>query len=209
MYNGNITTLQSVNHSSNNHFLHTYSSYSNITILDWHSLKNLYCNLKSEASDRFLFPFLFHFINDEQQKCSINDIFLLRVEILWFSARLVERSSSSLQSPEVSVIAYLFTKSSAGVGPTLPEYSCEDQWAVTAATTSAGTEIDWRSLFSVVRMHVEESTSTSMTVTMSEDDKMTKQFRAAYLMVKGSVAEDLQSRQELVEALQFAGKTEL
>ena len=60
-----------------------------------------------------------------------------------------------------------------------------------------------------MRMHVEESSSTSMTVTMSEDDKMTKQFRAAYLMVKGSVAEDLQSRQELVEALQFAGKTEV
>ena len=79
---------------------------------------------------------------------------------------------------------------------------------MTAATTSAGTEIDWRGLFSVVRMHVEENSSTSMTVTMSEDDKMTKQFRAAYLMVKGSVAEDLQSRQELVEALQFAGKTE-
>ena len=46
-------------------------------------------------------------------------------------------------------------------------------------------------------------------MTMSDDDKMTKQFKAAYLMVKGSVAEDLQSRQELVEALQFAGKTEL
>ena len=52
-------------------------------------------------------------------------------------------------------------------------------------------------------MHVEDSTSPAMTV--SEDDKMTKQFKAAYLMVKGSVAEDLQSRQELVEALQFAG----
>ena len=57
-------------------------------------------------------------------------------------------------------------------------------------------------------MHVDDSTTMSMT--MSEEDKVTKQFRAAYLMVKGSVAEDLQSRQELVEALQFAGtKTEL
>ena len=55
-------------------------------------------------------------------------------------------------------------------------------------------------------MHVDETTS--MTMTMSDDDKMTKQFKAAYLMVKGSVAEDLQSRQELVEALQFAGKAE-
>ena len=57
-------------------------------------------------------------------------------------------------------------------------------------------------------MHVDDTTTMSMT--MSEEDKVTKQFRAAYLMVKGSVAEDLQSRQELVEALQFAGtKTEL
>ena len=47
--------------------------------------------------------------------------------------------------------------------------------------------------------------STSMSMSMSGEDKMSKQFRAAYLMVKGSVAEDLQSRQELVEALQFAG----
>ena len=36
-------------------------------------------------------------------------------------------------------------------------------------------------------------------------DKMTKHFRAAYLMVKGSVAEDLVSREELLEALQLAG----
>ena len=57
-------------------------------------------------------------------------------------------------------------------------------------------------------MHVDDGPS--MTMTMSEDDKMTKQFKAAYLMVKGSLAEDLQSRQELVEALQFAGNiTEL
>ena len=48
-----------------------------------------------------------------------------------------------------------------------------------------------------------------MLMSMSGEDKMSKQFRAAYLMVKGSVAEDLQSRQELVEALQFAGKAGL
>ena len=42
-------------------------------------------------------------------------------------------------------------------------------------------------------------------MTPAEDDKMSKHFRAAYLMVKGSVAEDLQNREELIEALQFAG----
>ena len=55
----------------------------------------------------------------------LNDIFLLRPIAEWkslkydglvFSARILKRSSSSLQTPEVSVIAYLFTKSSAGVG---------------------------------------------------------------------------------------------
>ena len=38
------------------------------------------------------------------------------------------------------------------------------------------------------------------------DDRMTQVSRAAYLMVKGSIAEDLVTRDELTEALQFAGK---
>ena len=37
------------------------------------------------------------------------------------------------------------------------------------------------------------------------DDRMTQVSRAAYLMVKGSIAEDLVTREELTEALQFAG----
>ena len=37
------------------------------------------------------------------------------------------------------------------------------------------------------------------------DDRMTQVSRAAYLMVKGSIAEDLVTRDELTEALQFAG----
>ena len=37
------------------------------------------------------------------------------------------------------------------------------------------------------------------------DDRMAQVSRAAYLMVKGSIAEDLVTREELTEALQFAG----
>ena len=37
------------------------------------------------------------------------------------------------------------------------------------------------------------------------DERMIKLTKAAYLMVKGSLAEDLNSKQELMEALQFAG----
>ena len=39
----------------------------------------------------------------------------------------------------------------------------------------------------------------------TNDDRMARVSRAAYLMVKGSIAEDLESSQELTEALQFAG----
>ena len=38
-----------------------------------------------------------------------------------------------------------------------------------------------------------------------DNDRMTQVSRAAYLMVKGSIAEDLVTREELTEALQFAG----
>ena len=69
------------------------------------------------------------------------------------------------------------------------------------STVQSAVECDTRDILqSLVRMP-----SVAASVTMSDYDKMTKQIRAAYLMVKGSVAEDLQSRQELVEALQFAG----
>ena len=37
------------------------------------------------------------------------------------------------------------------------------------------------------------------------DDRMAQVSRAAYLMVKGSIAKDLATREELTEALQFAG----
>ena len=38
-----------------------------------------------------------------------------------------------------------------------------------------------------------------------DNDRMTQVSRAAYLMVKGSIAEDLVTSEELTEALQFAG----
>ena len=40
---------------------------------------------------------------------------------------------------------------------------------------------------------------------LDDNDRMTQVSRAAYLMVKGSIAEDLVTREELTEALQFAG----
>ena len=44
-----------------------------------------------------------------------------------------------------------------------------------------------------------------MTSDDSHDDRLARISRAAFLMVKGSIAEDLESRHELTEALQFAG----
>ena len=41
-----------------------------------------------------------------------------------------------------------------------------------------------------------------------DGDQRTRHFRAAYMMVKGSVAEDLVSREELLETLQLAGNRE-
>ena len=38
------------------------------------------------------------------------------------------------------------------------------------------------------------------------DDRMSRLAKAAYLMVKGSLAEDISSKHELMEAMQFAGK---
>ena len=40
---------------------------------------------------------------------------------------------------------------------------------------------------------------------MEESDKTARLSKAAYLMVKGSIGEDLVKKEELIEALQFAG----
>jgi len=37
------------------------------------------------------------------------------------------------------------------------------------------------------------------------DDRCSKLTRAAFLMIKGSTADDITSKEELLEALQFAG----
>ena len=55
------------------------------------------------------------------------------------------------------------------------------------------------------RMAASDDTYRRMT-SEEADDRMTQVSRAAYLMVKGSIAEDLVTREELTEALQFAGK---
>ena len=45
----------------------------------------------------------------------------------------------------------------------------------------------------------------ALTMSENEEDRHERLSRAAYLMVKGSTAEDLESEQELLEALQFVG----
>ena len=39
-------------------------------------------------------------------------------------------------------------------------------------------------------------------------DRLVRLSKAAYLMVKGSIGEDLVKREELIEALQYAGNVE-
>ena len=41
------------------------------------------------------------------------------------------------------------------------------------------------------------------------DDRCSKLTRAAFLMIKGSTADDITSKEELLEALQFAGLFQL
>ena len=48
--------------------------------------------------------------------------------------------------------------------------------------------------------------TTNMTAPGQDQDHMGRVARSAYLMVKGSVAEDLVTREELLEALQCAGE---
>ena len=48
--------------------------------------------------------------------------------------------------------------------------------------------------------------TTNMTTPGQDQDYMGRVARSAYLMVKGSVAEDLVTREELLEALQCAGE---
>ena len=48
--------------------------------------------------------------------------------------------------------------------------------------------------------------TTNMTTPGQDQDHMGRVARSAYLMVKGSVAEDLVTREELLEALQCAGE---
>ena len=49
----------------------------------------------------------------------------------------------------------------------------------------------------------------AMTTAGQDQDHMGRVARSAYLMVKGSVAEDLVTREELLEALQCAGECRL
>ena len=55
------------------------------------------------------------------------------------------------------------------------------------------------------RMASSDDTYRRRMTSEDSDDRMTQVSRAAYLMVKGSIAEDLVTREELTEALQFAG----
>ena len=56
------------------------------------------------------------------------------------------------------------------------------------------------------RMASSDDTYRRRMTSEDSDDRMSQVSRAAYLMVKGSIAEDLVTREELTEALQFAGK---
>ena len=58
---------------------------------------------------------------------------------------------------------------------------------------------------SVAEMMPPDESNDRLETSDDRDDRMGQLTRSSYLMVKGSVAEDLVTREELTEALQFAG----